>query len=155
MKHSCTCYLTEIKTRSKIFGLQGLSLPQTVDADLAVLVVLPGEPYLQKMPGGTETHSKTPAKSWTMSETKAGAKLRPQGSKFSGQSTLEAYQAIYFRRIEDPEILPGNILSQDTDAETLPGNILTFGSRLLNHTRQHTYFGSRSLQHAGQYTHFG
>ena len=65
------------------------------------------------LPGGAETHSKTPTKSWTTSGTKSGTKSGTQGYKFSGQRILKSYQAIYFLKIEDPEIIPGNILSQD------------------------------------------
>ncbi len=37
---------------------------------------------------------------------------------------LKSYQAIYFLRMEDPEIIPGNILSKIEDPEIIPGNIL-------------------------------
>jgi len=40
-------------------------------------------------------------------------KTGTQGYKFSGQRILKSYQAIYFLKIEDPEIIPGNIPSQD------------------------------------------
>ena len=78
-----------------------------------MLVILPGEPYLQTMPTGAETHSKTPTKSGTKSRTQSGTKSGTQGYKFSGQRILKSYQAIYFLKIEDPETIPGNILTQD------------------------------------------
>ena len=65
------------------------------------------------MPGGAETHSETPTQSWTKSGTKSGRKSGTQGYKFSGQRVLKSYQAIDFLKIEDAEIIPGNILSQD------------------------------------------
>jgi len=60
------------------------------------------------------THSKTPTKSWTQLGTRSGTKSGTIGCKFSGKRILKSYRAIFFVKIEDPEIIPGNVLSQDT-----------------------------------------
>ena len=75
-----------------------------------MLVVLPGEPYLQKNAGGAETHSKTPTKS--QGQDKVRCKV--------GSSRILSL------RTEDPEIIPRSILSQDIEGlEIIPGNILS------------------------------
>jgi len=56
--------------------------------------------FATNMPGGADTHSKTPAKSWTKSGTKSGTMSGTQGYKFSGQRILKSYQAIDFLKIE-------------------------------------------------------
>ena len=38
--------------------------------------------------------------------------------------TLKSYQAIHFLNIQDPELIPGDILSKIQDPDIIPGNIL-------------------------------
>ena len=39
---------------------------------------------------------------------------------------MKSYQAIYFLKVKDPEIIPGNILSYDRGSRK-SSNILTYG----------------------------
>ena len=38
---------------------------------------------------------------------------------------LESYQAVYFLKIQDPEIIPGMYFLKIKDPEIIPGNILS------------------------------
>ena len=139
----------EIRSRQKISGHSDRVLAQNFDAVLTVIVIWAHGPYLTFLSGGAETHSKTPIRkvqSLGQSQGQSRRECRRQSRElkdihsykrgswrhtkqypFLSQRILKAYQAIYFLRLEDPEGIPGNILSQDRGS--------------WNHTRQYTFSG--------------
>jgi len=146
---TCPGITNEAKTRSKLFGLWGLSLAQNFEVDLAVLVILFWEPYLYLcLPEGADTHSKTPTKSWTKSGTKSGATSGTQGYQVLWKRILKAYQAIYFLMTEDPDTNHWNHSKQYTyflrreDPEIIPGNRLAQYRGSWSHTRHDCMSGT-------------
>jgi len=79
-----------------------------------------------------QKHILKPTKSWTKWGTQSSAKSGTQGCKLSGRRILKSYRAKYVLKVEDPEIIPGNILSQDRGS--------------WDHTRQYTFSGYRILK---------
>ena len=83
-----------------------------------MIVILAGDTIFDfLLPGGVESHSETPTREiqgqglkFILSDDK-GSRNHTRQYTFLELRTLKSYQATHFLKIQDPEIITGNILS--------------------------------------------